>query len=408
MKLLLLTQWFDPEPTSKGLLFARELAARGHEVEVLTGFPNYPDGKVYPGYRIRPWVRENVGDINIIRVALYPSHNMSGVHRAFNYLSFALSAVMIGTALIKKPDVMYVYHPPITVGLAAAVIGFLRRAPFVYDIQDLWPDTIAVSGMMSNKVAISFLGELCKWVYRCARHITVLSPGFSVELMDRGVPPNKINVIYNWCDENVLTNDSSHGAGVARSAGRLSILFAGTMGTAQGLDSVLEAAQICQTTTPFVEFVFIGGGVEKAKLERMAEKMQLSNVKFLPRQPMQAMGRILSGADVLLVHLKDDPLFRITIPSKIQAYLASGKAILLGGRGDAAELVKRSGSGIVCEPDNPRSLADAVGELVCTTPERLAEMGKAGREFYDQELSVVAGVDKFVGIFEGINCNLSH
>ena len=161
MKILILTQWFEPEPTFKGLLFARELAARGHEVEVLTGFPNYPGGKVYPGYRIRPWVREQIDGINVLRVALYPSHNNSGLHRALNYMSFALSAAVIGTALIRKPDVMYVYHPPITVGFAATVIGFLRRTPFVYDIQDLWPDTVAASGMMSNPAALTLLGKIC-------------------------------------------------------------------------------------------------------------------------------------------------------------------------------------------------------------------------------------------------------
>ena len=142
MKILIVTQWFEPEPTFKGMLFARELVARGHEVEVLTGFPNYPGGKVYPGYRIRPWVRERLDGIDVLRVALYPSHDNSSLRRAFNYVSFAFSAAVIGTALIRKPDVIYAYHPPITVGLAAAAIGLFRRAPFVYDIQDLWPDTV--------------------------------------------------------------------------------------------------------------------------------------------------------------------------------------------------------------------------------------------------------------------------
>ena len=304
-----MTQWFDPEPTFKGLLFARELAARGHEVEVLTGFPNYPGGKVYPGYQIRPWVREQIDGINVLRVALYPSHNNSGLHRVFNYVSFALSAAVIGTTLIRKPDVMYVYHPPITVGFAAAVIGFLRRTPFVYDIQDLWPDTVAASGMMSNPVALGVLGSLCKFVYRCASHITVLSPGFKETLAGRGVPPGKIDVIYNWCDETVLKNSNRPVARLG-ATDRFSILFAGTMGLAQGLDSVLFAAQICRTTVPAAEFLFMGGGVDRLRLERMAEEMQLDNVRFLPRQPMQTMGSILAGADALLVHLKDDQIGR--------------------------------------------------------------------------------------------------
>ncbi len=397
-----MTQWFDPEPTFKGLLFAKQLAARGHQVEALTGFPNYPGGKVYPGYRIRPWARETIDGIGIVRVALYPSHNNSGLHRALNYMSFALSAALLGAVLIRKPDVMYVYHPPITVGLAAAVIGFLRRMPFVYDIQDLWPDTVAASGMMSNATALSLLSKLCRFVYRRAWHIAVLSPGFKAALIGRGVPAGKIDVIYNWCDEKALQVDCAPAARLASNPDRFSILFAGTMGRAQGLDSVLQAADICRATAPAAEFVFIGGGVERSNLERMAIEMELDNVRFLPRQPMHAMGGILAGADALLVHLKDDPLFRITIPSKVQAYLAAGRPILLGGRGDAADMVRRAGAGIVCEPCNPESIAQAVLELAAAGPERLAEMGHNGRAFYDRELSVAAGVGRFEAIFNTV------
>jgi glycosyltransferase involved in cell wall biosynthesis len=400
MKILILTQWFEPEPTFKGLLFARELVAHGHKVEVLTGFPNYPGGKIYPGYRIRPWIRERLDGIDVLRVALYPSHNNSGLHRIFNYVSFAISAAVFGAALIRKPDVMYVYHPPITVGFAAVVISVLRRTPFVYDIQDLWPDTVAASGMMSNPAALGLLGSLCKLVYRCADHITVLSPGFKETLARRGVPLDKIDVIYNWCDETVYKSDYEFEARLASSTDKFSILFAGTMGTAQGLESVLQAAQICLSTAPAVEFVFVGGGVDRSRLERMAEEMKLDNVRFMPRQPMQAMGGILAGADALLVHLKDDKLFRITIPSKTQAYLAAGKPIIMAVRGDAADLVKRSQSGVLCEPSDSQSIADAVKELADAGPEKLAAMGRNGRAFYDRELSAVVGMSRFESIFE--------
>ena len=402
MRVLLLTQWFEPEPTFKGLVFARELAARGHTVEVLTGFPNYPGGTVYPGYRIRPWVRERIDGIDILRVALYPSHDNSGPHRALNYISFALSAAVIGTALIRKPDVVYVYHPPITVGFAAAVLGLLRRAPFVYDIQDLWPDTVAASGMVSDRAALTMLGKLCNFVYRRARHIIVLSPSFKEQLVGRGVPRGKIDVIYNWCDEDSITHSCRPVIRLGGGAGCFTILFAGTMGHAQGLDSVLRAAQLCKTMAPTAEFLFVGGGVDRPRLESMAEEMQLDNVRFFPRQPMHSMGGILAGADALLVHLKDDPLFRVTIPSKTQAYLAAGKPILMAVHGDAADLVMRSGAGVVCEPANPQSIADAVKKLTDTSPDRLANMGRAGKTFYDRELSVSVGVDKFDHIFKAV------
>jgi lipopolysaccharide/colanic/teichoic acid biosynthesis glycosyltransferase/glycosyltransferase involved in cell wall biosynthesis len=411
MKILILTQWFEPEPDFKGMLFARELAALGYEVEVLTGFPNYPGGKVYPGYRIRPWVRESIEGIDVLRVALYPSHNKSGLHRFLNYASFALSAAVIGTVLIRKPDVIYVYHPPITVGFAAVVIGFFRRSPFVYDICDLWPDTVAASGMISNSAALRFLGGLCRFVYSRASHITVVSQGFRDTLVVRGVPSNKIDVIYNWCDEKAFNVDHDPVARLASSADKFCILFAGTMGTAQGLVSVLQAAQICLRTAPLAEFVFVGGGVERAQLERMATEMRLDNVQFLPRQPIQAMGGILAGADTLLVHLKDDPLFRITIPSKTQAYMAAGKPILMAVRGDAADLVKQSQSGVLCDPGNPQGIANAVKELSEAGSERLAVMGRSGRAFYENTLSLNIGVEKFDRVFKAaadLSTNMRH
>lgn len=399
MKILFVTQWFEPEPSIKNLLFIRELVARGHEVQVLTGFPNYPGGKVYPGYRVRPWMREQMEGVSILRVALYPSHDKSGLNRALNYLSFALSASVIGSILIRKPDVIYVYHPPMTVGFAAAVIGFFRQTPFVIDIQDLWPDTVAASGMLSSSSALRMLDNLCKFVYRRARHISVLSPGFKQTLIDRGVPPEKIDVIYNWCDEKAVSRKDCPVTRLGRPS-RFSVLFAGTMGFAQDIDSVLQAAQICHTTTPEAEFLFMGGGVDRPRLERLAEEMLLDNVRFLPPRPMREMGDVFTGVDALLVHLKDDPLFRITIPSKTQAYLAAGKPILMGVRGDAADLVERSQSGVLCEPGNPQSIAEAVGELASAGPERLAVMGQRGRTFYERELSIARGVENFARVFE--------
>ena len=404
MKILLLTQWFEPEPIFKGLLFARELAARGHNVQVVTGFPNYPGGNVYPGYRIRPWVREEIDGISILRVALYPSHDESGFRRALNYASFAFSAAVIGTALIRKPDVVYVYLSPATIAFAGMVIGFFRRAPFVEDIQDLWPDRVAASGMMSSPAAFNLLAKWCNFVYRRARHIVVLSPGFKQQLVRRGVPPAKIDVIYNWCAEATIqpTAPDPELASRLGLSGHFNVMFAGTMGTGQALDSVLDAAALCRQTLPNVQFVFVGGGVDRNRLEKKAGDLGLSNVRFLPRQPMSAMGAVLGLADVLLVHLRDNPLFSITIPGKTQAYMASGKPVLMAVRGDAAQLVTQSGGGLVCEPENPKSIADAVARLAGMSPEERRSMGEAGKRFYDEQLSLKTGVTKFEAIFARI------
>ncbi len=400
MRILLLTQWFEPEPTFKGLLFARELAARGHDVEVLTGFPNYPGGHVYPGYRVRPWVREQIDGISILRVALYPSHDKSSFRRVLNYVSFAISAAVIGTALVRKPDLVYVYSPPATIGLPALALGLLRRVPFVYDIGDLWPDTVAVSGMLSSPIALHLLDGWCKFVYRRARHIVVLSPGFKQELILRGVPPDKVDVIYNWCDENGVCCGALGARGKDFGLqGRFNVVFAGTMGLAQALDTVLGAARMCMETLPSVQFVLVGDGVELTRLRQKVENEHLRNVCFLPRMPISEIGELLAHADALLVHLKDDPLFRITIPSKTQAYLAAGRPMLMGVSGDAADLALRSGAGLVFQPENASELCSAIRQLLNMSPQEREEMGRRGQAYYREHLSRAAGTSRFEQVF---------
>ncbi len=401
MRILMLTQWFDPEPTFKGLAFARELVSRGHEVEVVTGFPNYPGGKLYPGYRVRLFQRENMDGVSVIRVPLYPSHDCSAIKRIFNYASFAVSAALLGTLLAKPADIMYVYHPPATVGFAALVISMFRGIPYVYDIQDLWPDTLAATGMVNNSVILRTVGAVCKEIYLGASKLVVLSNGFKDALISRGVPAQKIEVIHNWCDEQSiqkLPSDSQCAEKLGLS-GRFNVVFAGTMGKAQALDAVLGAAKIIKSRQPAVQFVFIGGGIDVERLKNMAEGMHLDNVLFLPRMPMQEIGTVLSVADVLLVHLRDDPLFSITLPSKTQAYLAAGRPVLMAVRGDAAEMVNMAQAGLCCQPGNPESIADAVEQLCSMPPEKLRAMGENGSRYYQSALRMQVGVDHFDHIF---------
>lgn len=400
MRILILTQWFDPEPTSKGLMFARALVEQGHEVEVITGFPNYPGGELYPGYRLRPFRRERHDGVSILRVALYPSHDASGLRRALNYASFAASAALFGSLMTRQADVIYVYHPPLTAGLAGVVLAYLKRAPFVYDIQDLWPDTLAATGMLQSRRALDTVGKIATFVYRRANALVVQSHGFKRVLVERGVPESKIEVIHNWCDEE--RSGQSPGDEIADVLGgageKFNVVFAGTMGKAQGLDAVLQAAKELAADRR-IQFVFVGGGVEVAGLVARAKQMVLPNVRFLPRMPMSDVGQVLAAADVLLVHLRDDPLFEITIPSKTQAYMAAGKPILMAVRGDAADLVTVAGCGIVCEPGDARGVADAVVRLAGLPKEELRQMGERGREYYRSHLSLREGTERFVSVF---------
>ena len=393
MRILLLSQWFYPEPGYKGLHFALALQARGHSVQVLTGFPNYPGGKLYPGYRIRLWQREVRQGIPVLRVCLYPSHSRSAVGRALNYLSFALSAAVLGPWLVKPADVAYVYHPPATVGLPALALKYLRGIPFVYDLQDLWPETLAATGMVNGSLALRLVGWWCQLVYRAADRIAVLSPGFRQRLVERGVPADKLRVIHNWTHTFQWAEPDS--TLKDKLAGKFVVLFAGNLGAAQGLDAVLDAAKLTRDRHTEVCFAFVGSGVEESRLRQRAVAEGLGNVVFLGRRPPEAMGGVYAWASALLVHLRADPLFEITIPSKTQAYLAIGKPILMGVRGDAADLVHAAGAGIVFAPEQPAALAQAVDNILAMPESARESMGVAGRAYYEAHLSMEAGVQAF-------------
>lgn len=398
-RVLLLTQWFDPEPTFKGMVFARELVRQGFEVEVLTGFPNYPGGKVYPGYKVKLLQRESIDGVQVTRVPLYPNHDQSAIKRILNYASFAASSLIYGLFMARRPDVIYAYHPPLTVGIAASFIRFFRRIPVVYDIQDMWPDTLRATGMIRNLKALSVVAAICKWVYRQMDHLVVLSPGFKRLLVQRGVPESKVEVIYNWADEAALTAAQGKLPEAFPGPEQFRVLFAGNMGKAQALDSLLDAAVLLQARRSRVSFVMLGGGVEVNRLKQRALELQLRNVVFVPAVSMSEVGSLLKAADALLVHLRKDPLFEITIPSKTQAYMAVGKPLLMAVSGDAAELVVDAESGMVAEPENAEALA-AVAEALAVLPaQALSEMGQRAAQYYQAHLSVKTGVIKFGAIF---------
>ncbi len=394
MRILLLTQWFDPEPALKGLPFARKLLERGHEVEVLTGFPNYPGGKLYNGYSLRLWQKESVEGVAIVRVPLYTSHDRSALRRTWNYLSFAITATILGPALVRRPDVIYAYHPPGTVGLPALALSRWFGVPVVYDVQDLWPDAITATGMLPNSLAIALLDRFCRYVYRHADRVVALSPGFRRVLIERGVDADRSSVIYNWAPEQQAVT-----TGIRLPDDRFRVVFAGNIGIVQGLDAVLDAAALCAVTMPQVEFYFIGGGVDVERLRRRAVELRLANVQFLEWQSPTVIGTFLEAAGALLVHLRDDPLFAVTIPSKTQAYLAAGRPIVMAVRGDAADLVKQAGAGVFAEPDNPESIAEAVRKLAEMTPVDRERIGRAGRAFYERELAIDHAVEQFDSIF---------
>ncbi len=404
MKVLFIKQLFYPEPTAKSLDFALELKKRGHEVQVLTGFPSYPHGKIYKGYKQKIWQKEFIQGIEVIRVPIYPNQSNSGFKRMLHYLSYAVSATLIGLFLVKKPDVAFVYQGAIPVAIPAIVLKTIRGVPFLYDINDLWPDTVEVSGMMENKKLFKLINSWCNFNYNQASHISVATSGFKKKLTERGIKDEKITVVPNWSRDKLTTAKlPENKREKIFPEGKLQILYAGNLGVVQSLHTVLDAAKHFESEgNNEIQFTFLGAGAEEKNLKEYSDLNKLSNVQFLPRVSSEEVGLYLNSADVLLVHLKDVDLFKITIPSKILSYLRTGKPILLGLRGDSEEIIKSSNAGLLFEPENKEDLIHQIMVLRNLGLKDRAKMGRNGKNYYEKYLSLESSTSKLISCFTRI------
>jgi glycosyltransferase involved in cell wall biosynthesis len=344
-----------------------------------------------------------VDGVQVIRVPLYADHSHSVVHRSFNYLSFAATSALLGPALCGPADVMWVYHPPMTIGAPAWWIKLLRGVPFVYSIHDMWPESITATRMMSDGATIRALRQYALWTYQQASAIAVVSPGFRRNLIAKGVPADKVHVIPNWADEEIyrpLPRDEALAAAHGM-VGRFNVIYGGNLGAAQALENVLAAAELLRDQL-HIQIVLIGDGMNAAKLRQQAAARGLDNVRFISQQTAERMPQFFALADTLLVHLKRDPLFEITIPSKTLAYLACGRPIVAAVAGDAADVVRDAGAGLVCAPEDPTALARAIRAIAALPPTERERMGAAGRETFLANYTRTMLVDRYERLFERI------
>ena len=381
MRVLILSQYYAPEPVPKPHELAVGLVRRGHQVVALSAIPNYPHGSFYDGYRLQPWAWESMDGVRILRLPLFPDHGRGAMRRILNYTSFMASSCLLGPAFSGGVDVIYVWHPPLTVGASAWLISLARRAPFVYGVHDLWPEAVEATGMVKSKRVLGWISKLERFVYRRAAAITVVSPGYKRNLISKGVPPDKVHVLTDWANESIFHPMSPDGALAKETgmAGRFNVLFGGNMGLAQALDTIVEAAQSL-SHIPDLQFVFAGDGVDKARLESAVAKRELTNVRFLGGQPPERMPQLYALADVLLAHYKRDPLFEISIPGKLFNYMGCQRPVLMASEGDAADIVTAAGAGLACRAEDPEALAKTVLRLYEMSPEERAGMGASGRQ----------------------------
>lgn len=400
IRILIISQFFDPEPAIiPGLPLAKWLANRGHDVQVLTGIPNYPGGKFYGGHKLRILSKQTMDEIKVSRAILYPSHDRSGSRRAFSYLSFGVSASLLGWIAIRPFDVIYVYHPPATTALPAILWKRMTRRPFVFHLQDIWPESVVQSGMIGNERVLNLARKAlelwCNFVYREADSVAVIAPGMKRILEERGVPSAKIQVIRNWTAEHLfypLPPDES----LSREFNfdqHFSVVFAGNLGKFQGLETAILAANKVKHLAHF-RLVLFGVGQEESNLKELAADLGAGNVEFFGRVPYKEMGPLTNLADALLVTLQDFPFLAATIPGKTQVALASGRPVIMSVAGDAADLITEARAGIVCTPGDVDSLASAFERLATMPAKERDAMGKRGRDFYLRELSLEAGASR--------------
>ena len=407
MKLLMLSQYYDPEPFPFPHQTAKRMREKGHQVKVLTGFPSYPRGCIYPGYRQSLLKREAIDGVEVIRLPLLPDHSLSSARRTLYYVSLAASATVIAPFVSGNPDLVFSF-PQLPLGIPAWIIGLIHGIPFVYNIQDIFPESMRIVGMSETHPVYKLIDRFAKFVYSKAAAISVISEGFRENLVSKGVPREKIRVIHSWTDDNIYRPESPDPILAAEygTAGRFNVVFAGNMGPPQGLHSVIKAAQLLKGI-PDIQFLFIGDGNEKENLEQLVRKCEIGNVRFIPRQPPSRMPQFFALADVLLVHLVEDPLFAITIPCKTQSYLACGKPILMAVRGDAASLVTAAGAGRCARPSDPEDIARALKEFYHLPREVREEVGKRGKAFYLENLSLAVQTEKYEKLFCELAENIS-
>lgn len=371
---------------------AESLQSRGHEVTVLTGYPNWPSGQVYPGYRIRARQVEDVGGVRVVRIPLYPDHSKSGLRRALNFLSFIVSASVLGPLFVRRHDIIHAIQPPTTC-IPAWVLSRLWHVPFTYEVQDMWPETLSSTGMIGNRRVLRLVGRYCGWAYRCAAAVRVISPGFRADLVTKNVPPEKVRFIPNWVDaEFYNAGHPDAGEDAHDLQGKFVALYAGTVGLAQGLETLVDAAALLRQSNPNLVIVVAGDGLALEDLRRRAIERGATNVRFLGRIQMDRIPDLYARADAFILHLKDDPLFRMTIPHKTLTYLAAGKPIAAAVEGDVADVVMESGGGLTCKPADPEALARLLAAIESMPADVRDAMGERGRaaagSTYDRDCQI--------------------
>jgi glycosyltransferase involved in cell wall biosynthesis len=383
MHILFLTDNFPPEtnaPASRTYEHARRWAAAGHRVTVVTGAPNFPSGKIHEGYRNSLWSREDIDGIDVVRVWTYITANEGFLKRTLDYVSFMVAAIF-ASPFLPRADVIVGTSPQFFTPCAALVVSWLRWRPFVFELRDLWPDSIVAVGAMRETAAIRALRKLEYFLYRRASRIVSVTQSFKRVLTGNGIDPEKIAIVPNGVDLDAYIpgpkpSELERRLGVE---GKFIAAYVGTVGMAHGIGTLLDAARTLRDRSD-IAFVVVGTGAQQAELAETAKREGLANVIFVGAVSKAEVRDYWRLCDAAVVLLRDTPLFRHVIPSKMFEAMGMERAIVLGVKGESEEILLASGAGLTIPPEDSAALADAVAGLADDRA-RCAELGRKGRGY---------------------------
>ena len=403
VKILYISQYFPPEmgaPAARADELSRHWASMGHEVTVLTGFPNHPTGVVPAEYRSRfrrLVTRERIGGVNIVRTWLLPFPNRKAYERMLNYSSFCASAGSTGLFL-PRPDVVIASSPQLLVGLSGWWLARCKRVPFVFEVRDLWPESLAAVGMGGSHTLLHrSLARIAGFLYRHSEKIAVVTPAFEDYLVKNwAVPRKKISVVENGVETQLFAPRASAELRRGLNAeGKFVVSYIGTVGMAHGLDTMLAAASRLRDTNPEILFLLIGEGADKERIIALARKQGLNNVRFVDQQPREKIPAYICASDACLVLLKKTDLFKTVIPTKMLEFMSCARPVILGVEGQAREILERARGGLAIEPENPEALMSAILYLA-SHQEMAEELGRNGREYIVREFSRRRSAEKYI------------
>jgi glycosyltransferase involved in cell wall biosynthesis len=409
LKILFLSHYFPPEvnaPASRTFDHCRAWVRAGHDVTVVTCVPNCPDGVVFEGYRNRLRVQEeNIEGIRVVRIWTFVAANAGTFWRMVNYVSYMISAT-VNAIRLPRPDIVVATSPQFFCGWAGVFVASLKRAPFVLEIRDIWPESItAAEGLKRGRSLLGMVQRLADWMYLSADHIVAVGDGYRAKILERVAIPERVSVITNGVDLSFFAGGARDSAFLRQwgLCGKFVCSYVGTVGMAHRLDVVLRAARLLRERgRSDIVFLIVGDGAERRKLEAAARATGVEDlVVFTGRLPKEMMPTILASSDACLVHLRKCETFTTVLPSKIFETMAMSRPIIMGVEGQARDIVMAARAGVAMEPESETSLVAAV-EKMADEPQTVSQLGRAARAYVAQHYDRNVLAARYVMLLERV------